>query len=214
MVGIYKIRNNQENMRIIDLTMEISEKTPVFPGDPKQEIRQFATIPGNGWNEKRLTINSHFGTHMDAPFHMLPDGKKLTDFPLEKFVGEAVVIDVRGQREINTDLSAVNKNDIVFFYTGHTDKAGSDTFFENNPVITERTAEKLIEKGVKIVGLDSYTPDNEPYAVHKMLFSHDILIVENLVNLKQLVGKRFECFILPLKIKDADGAPCRVIARI
>ena len=69
---------------IIDLTMSIDEETPVFPGDPKQEIKQYATIKENGWNEKRLTINSHFSTHIDAPFHMLENGKKLTIVTGEK----------------------------------------------------------------------------------------------------------------------------------
>lgn len=198
-------------MEIIDLTMPIDEKTPVFPGDQKQEIKQIATIKENGWNEKRLTISSHFSTHIDAPFHMIEEGKKLTDFPIEKFIGEAIVVDVRNKKQIKFDLRGVKENDIVFFFTGQMDKAYSDAFFQNNPVITKETAQKLIDKKVKIVGLDSYSPDNEPFEVHKVLFKHDILIVENLVNLDKLGGKRFMCYILPLKINDADGAPCRVI---
>ena len=194
--------------------MPIDEKTPVFPGDQKQEIKQIATIKENGWNEKRLCINSHFSTHIDAPFHMLENSKKLTDFPLETFIGEAIVIDSRGQREIKPDLRAVKTNDIVFFFTGYTNKAYSDDFFKNNPIIPKETAQKLIDKKVKIVGLDSYTPDNEPFETHKLLFRHQILIVENLVNLGKLKGKRFMCYILPLKIRDADGAPCRVIGII
>lgn len=199
------------DMGIIDLTMPIDEKTPVFPGDPKQEIKKFATIKKNGWNEKRLTFNSHFSTHIDAPFHMIEDGKKLTDFPIETFIGDAIVIEARNKVKIEPDLSKVRKNDIVFFFTGHTDKAYTDEFFKNNPVISIRTSQELIKKKIKIVGLDSYSPDNEPFEVHKLLFKHDILIVENLVNLGKLNGKRFKCFILPLKIKNADGAPCRVI---
>jgi len=200
-------------MMIIDLTMEIDERTPVFPGDPKPDIRQAATIDKDGWNEKRLTFNSHFGTHIDAPFHMLPEGKKLTDFPPERFIGEAVVIDARGQDEIDSNLEAVKEGDIVFFFTGYSDNVSGD-YFEGGPVITSATAGKLVEKKAKIVGLDSWTPDKAPYDVHKMLFRNDILIVENLVNLGRLIGRRFECFVLPLKIRDADGAPCRVIARL
>lgn len=198
-------------MKIFDLSMPIDERTPTFPGDPKQEIKQVATIRKNGWNEKRLTINSHFSTHIDAPFHMLENGKKLTDFPIETFIGEAIVIDTRNQFEIEPNLDDVKSNDIVFFFTGHTKKAYSENFFKNNPVMTKNTAQKLIDKKIKIVGLDSFTPDNEPFEVHKLFFKHNILIVENLVNLDQLIGKRFKCYILPLKIQDADGAPCRVV---
>jgi len=198
-------------MKIFDLTMPIDERTPTFPGNSKQEIKQVATIRENGWNEKRLTISSHFSTHIDAPFHMLADGKKLTDFPIENFVGRAIVIDAKNQLEIEPNLDDVKPKDIVFFYTGHTKKAYSEDFFQNNPVITKKTAQNLIDKKIKIVGLDSYTPDNEPFEIHKLFFRHNILIVENLVNLGQLAGKRFKCFILPLKIQDADGAPCRVV---
>lgn len=204
-------------MKIIDLTMPIDERTPVFPGDPNQSIEQYATIEKNGWNEKRLTFNSHFGTHIDAPFHMLQDGKKLDDFPIEHFIGKAIVIDAgkkNDKNEIIVRLEEVQEDDIVFFYTGNTEKAYSDLFFKNNPVISLATARELAERKVKIVGLDSYTPDNAPYETHKLLFRHGICIVENLVNLKQLVGKRFTCQVMPLKIAEADGAPCRVVATL
>lgn len=199
---------------IIDLTMTLDENTPTYPGDPKQEIKQLATVEKDGWNEKRLTFNSHFSTHIDAPLHMIKGGKTLTDFPIETFVGEAVVIDVRGQKEIQSDLEMVKENDIVFFLTDHTKKAYDKDFFENNPVITLKTAQKLVDKKIKIVGLDSFTPDNEPFETHKLFFKHDILIVENLINLGELNGKRFKCHILPLNIKNGDGAPCRVIATL
>lgn len=194
--------------------MSISEKTPVFPGDPKPEIKPIATIEKEGWNEKRLTIHSHFSTHIDAPFHMRSNGKKLDEYSIESFIGKAIVIDCRGHNPIQPELSAVQAGDFVFFYTGQTEKAFSAAFFENNPVIDLETAQKLIDKKVSIVGIDSFTPDNAPFETHKLLFKHDIRIVENLVNLKKLVGKRFDCTILPLKIEHADGAPCRIIATL
>lgn len=200
-------------MKVIDLSMLIDEKTPVFSGDSKQEIKQIATITENGWNEKRITFNSHFSTHLDAPLHMLENAKSLSDFPIDYFIGEGIVLDVRGQKEINSNLENVKENDIVFFFTGHTEKAYSQEFFKNNPVITKETAEKLIKKKIKIVGLDSFTPDNSPYLIHKMLLKKNILIVENLVNLNELKG-RFNCYILPLNLKNADGAPCRIIGII
>src|SRR3989338_2813081 len=196
-------------MEIFDLTMSIDERTPTFPGDPKQEIKQIATIGENGWNEKKLTFNSHFSTHIDAPFHMLENGKKLTDFSIETFMGDAIVIEMKNKNEPNLDK--VQAGDIVFFLTGQTKKAYSDNFFKDNLVITKETAQKLINKKVKIVGIDSFSPDNEPFEVHKMFFKNEILIVENLVNLEKLNGKRFKCYIFPLKIQDADGAPCRVV---
>ena len=84
-------------MNIVDLTLPIDIKTPTFPGGPKPEIKQVATIRVDGWNEKRITIGSHFSTHIDAPFHMLEEGKKLDDYPIDKFIGEAMVIDVKNK---------------------------------------------------------------------------------------------------------------------
>ena len=199
-------------MKILDLSMPIDEKTPTFPGGPKPEIKQIATIQKNGCNEKRLAINSHFSTHIDAPSHMIVNGKTLNDYPIEKFIGEGIALDVSGQKEIETDLHSVRQGDIVFFVTLHSDKMYERDYFTSNPVLTPKTAQGLVEKQIKIVGLDAPTPDNHPYTLHKLFFMHDILIVENLVNLKKLAGKRFQCYVLPLKIQDADGAPCRVIA--
>ena len=199
-------------MKVIDLSMPIDERTPVFPGGPKQVIEQLATIEKTDCNEKRLSFNSHFSTHMDAPAHMLTNGKTLTDYAVDKFVGECIVLDVRGQKEINANLDTVNEGDIVFFFTAHSDKAYDKDYFTTNPVISPKTAQALVYKKIKMVGLDAPTPDNEPYTLHKLFFKNDILIVENIVNLKKLAGKRFMCYVLPLKIHKADGAPCRVIA--
>ena len=200
-------------MKVFDLSMDVDENTPVFPGDQKQELTQKAFIEKDGWNEKRLSFNSHFSTHIDAPLHMIDGGKSLSDFPVEYLTGEAICIDVHGQKTIESALEGVKANDIVFFYTGKTEQP-LENLYEDYPVLSRQTAEKLVETKVKIVGLDSWGPDGEPFSIHKILLGRNILIVENLVNLAPLAGKRFECFILPLKIRGGDGAPCRVIARL
>ncbi|MBI4173997.1 MAG: cyclase family protein [Candidatus Aenigmarchaeota archaeon] len=199
---------------IIDLTLSIDNKTPNWPGDPEIVIRQFSTAEKDGIGKKVLTFHSHFATHIDAPSHMLANGKTLSDYPMEKFVGAAIVLDARGQQEVEANLGSVKEGDIVFFLTAHSDKVYEKSYFANNPVLSPKTAQELVAKKIKMVGLDAPTPDNEPYALHKLFFKHDILIIENLVNLKGLVGKRFQCYVLPLKIQDGDGAPCRVIAAI
>lgn len=201
-------------MNIIDLTMTINETTPVYPGDPKPEFTRVATCEKDGWNEHRICINTHFGTHIDAPWHMLRDGKRLSDFTLEKFIGRAVLFDVREQKEINTNLDVVQEGDILLLRTDYTQYANSLDFFKNNPVISKELARKIVDKKISIVGIDSYTPDNEPFEIHKFLLSHDILILENLVNLDKIKVESFMIFILPLKLDKIDGSPCRVFAQI
>lgn len=198
----------------IDLTLPIDERIPVFPGDPKPEIKQISTIREKGWNEKQLTISSHFSTHIDAPNHMIANGKTLSDYPIASFIAEAVVFDVRGQSIIDVNVDIVKPRDFVFFWTNHIHHIYDSTYFENNPVLSEKTVLKLIEKEISILGIDSFTPDNEPFECHKELFSHDIRIVENLVHLDKIPQQRFLCYIFPLHVKEADGAPCRVVAEV
>ena len=204
-----------EKMKIIDLTMQIDGQTPVYPGDPKPRIWQKSTVAKNGFNTKGLEISSHFGTHIDAPFHIFEKGKKLDDFPLSTFIGKAVVLDARksnAKKEIIADTSAVQGADFVFFCTGNSKGCFSENYFGNSTSISLQTARELVAKKVKIVGIDCLSPDNEPFETHKELLGNDILILENLVNLEGLIGKKFECIIMPLKIAQADGAPCRVVA--
>ena len=172
---------------IIDLTMEFGENTPVYPGDPKPLFQQSATIEKNGYNAKKITFETHFSTHIDAPFHMIPDGKKLSEFPIETFTGRGMVFDGNPEK--------IDEGDIVFF----------------QGKITEETAKELIRKKVKMVGTDQMSPDDSPYPVHKLLLQNNILIVENLTNLDKIIGKRCTFFVLPLKI-NGDAAPCRAIA--
>lgn len=198
----------------IDLTLPIDEHIPVFPGDPPAEIKQISTIIEKGWNEKQLVITSHFATHIEAPLHMVENGKTLSDYPIDSFFGEAIVFDVRGQLIIDVNVDIVKPHDIVFFRTDHVNHIYEPTYFENNPVFSKETIENLIKKEISIIGIDSFTPDNEPYSLHKKLFHHDIRIVENLMHLDQIPSQRFFCYIFPLNIKEADGAPCRVVAQV
>ena len=195
-------------MQILDLTMPLDSETPVYPGEPKAQFLEAATLATKGWNETRMQISSHFGTHIDAPSHMFADGKKLSDFPVSAFLGSAIVLELNAP----LGLALVRKGDIVFLYTGHTDKMPGKEFFENNPVIPLPIATKLAEAGVRMVGIDSYSIDNPPFEIHKLLLRKNILIAENLMNLKTLVGKRFTAYALPLHLKSGDGAPCRAIA--
>ena len=199
---------------IIDLTMEVSEKTPAFPGEPGFQAAPLSKMDVCGIASCRLTFNSHFSTHIDAPSHMIKGGKNLEDYPIEAFVGKATIVDVRGKNKIQKgDVPDLNEAPFCLFRTDHSKKAFQKDYFKNNPVLTPDAAQALIDQKVKIVGIDSFTPDNEPYTVHKILFKKDILILENLVNLEK-IGNRCRLIVAPLNLRNADGAPTRVIAEI
>ncbi len=197
-------------MKIIDLSVPINEKTPVYPGDPKHEINQTANIDEQGWNECRLTFNTHFSTHIDAPYHMIKNGKKLSEYPLDKLIGEGVMLDVRNGFDLDI-LDSVEKDSIVLLWTGQSEKLYT-SYFENANFVPKEFAEKLVKLNVKLIGIDSFSPDEPPFEVHKILLKNDVLIVENLTNLDKLANKKFRVFILPLKLENTDGAPCRAIA--
>ncbi len=195
---------------IIDLTMPISKDIPLYTPDRAPEITQIASIAKDGWNEHEVRITTHVSTHIDAPYHFISNGKKLDEFDIEKFVGNGVLVDCRKQKVVEKINAKIAKGDIVLFYTGQSKKNKND-YGKDAPVISSSLAKELVKKKIKMIGIDAFSPDNEPYEVHSMLLKNDVLIVENLVNLDKLIAKRFQVFVLPLKL-DLDGAPCRVIA--
>jgi kynurenine formamidase len=201
-------------MKLVDLTMQLNAQTPLWPGDPTPEFRQMANVRQDGYTKYEITINNHFGTHIDAPWHMLAKGKKLTDFPLQRFIGVAKLFNVTGQKEIDISLERVKRNDIVILRTDHSRRAYEADYFQSNPVISRTLALGLARKGISIIGLDSCTPDNTPFDLHKIFFRKNILILENLINLDKINRPEFTIYIMPIKYDQIDGAPCRVIARI
>lgn len=204
-------------MHLIDLTHTFGDNMPVYPGDPPSELKQIATIETEGYVDHQLQTALHVGTHIDAPLHMLAGGKKISDFGPEKFFGRGVLVDVRGQFPIEPTAlqgATLAPGDIVLFSTGLSRQYGQPTYFETYPELTPAAADVLIAAGVSIVGFDTPSPDRPPFATHKLLLKHDVLIIENLTNLEQLIGiPQFTIIALPAKL-DAEAAPVRVIAQV
>lgn len=205
-------------MRIIDLTYSIKEDMPVFPGTGQPKLEVAMTMETDGFREKLLTMYSHTGTHMDAPSHMLENGKNLDDFPIHHFVGEALVIDCRAfKEEIPLEhLKQYNLSEIdfVLLKTGWGEKWGTETYFNNFPALTADAAEYLASLHLKGLGVDCISVDrmnNKNFDVHKILMKKDMVMIENLANLHELDGQ-FTLHVLPLNIYKADGSPIRAIA--
>ncbi|HMS50059.1 MAG TPA: cyclase family protein [Candidatus Saccharibacteria bacterium] len=202
---------------IIDLSMPVNEGTVVFPGDAKPVFEQAGTLETVGFVDHVVHMNNHLGTHIDAPDHMLKKGRLLSDYPIDRFVCEATCIDARGQAVLTADLLNgidVQPNDAVLFYTARGDDYTQQSYATDYPAIDLNLAKLLVEKGVKLVGVDMISFDHEePYPIHKALLDNDILLIENLVNLKTVVGKRFRLYALPVKL-ELHAAPARVVAEL
>ena len=201
---------------IIDLTHLIEDRMPSYPGDTITELIQSKFLGKDFHSNHQLTINMHAGTHIDGPMHLLNSMEYINEFPLETFMGDGVLIDARGDKEIiykEKYETIIKKSQIVLINTGFSSLFGQPEYFNEHPVITLEFAEFLVRKQIKMVGLDMPSPDKYPFEMHKCLFNGEILIAENLTNLNKLVDvNEFEVIALPLNIK-ADSSIARVIAR-
>lgn len=195
---------------IIDLSVTLSESTPVYPGDPAPRIRRDTTVTENGYLGHTLTLGTHNGTHIDAPAHMIEGAATLGQISLETFVGPGKLVDGFSLEAVKA--AGVEAGDIVLFNTGTYKRFRENDYFTDFPVMPMEVADYLVEAGVKLVGIDTGSADKEDgFPIHKRLLGAGIPIIETLTNLDALQSKRFDVYALPLK-SDLDGAPARVIA--
>jgi kynurenine formamidase len=202
-------------MNLIDLTVPLNEQTPVYPGDPATRIKPQGTLATDGSNDHYISVGTHVGTHIDAPLHMLADGKNLDAMPVEQFVGKGVYVKVENRQFDLEKLRAadIKQGDIVLFHTGLDEHYHDPAYYSDFPEMPAEVAEYLVTKQIKMVGFDMSGPDHPPFKIHKILLGASILIIENLTNLAELAGKNFTVYALPVKLQ-LDGAPARVIAQI
>lgn len=203
---------------IVDLTHEITDGMPVYPGDSETRLAQTRFLTQDSHSNYELSINMHTGTHIDGPRHMLDTPAYLNDFPLESFIGEGCLIDVSREPDViryrQEYEQMMAEKQIVLFHTGHSKYFGEPTYFDKHPVLDLAVAELIVRSNVKMIGLDTPSPDRYPFAVHRYLFEHGVLILENLTRLDQLLtAKSFEVIALPLNVK-ADSSIARVVARV
>ena len=202
---------------LIDLSYEIYEGMPVYPGDLEVELINDKKINRDGYCSHNLKMGMHTGTHLDLPAHMLEDVRNAADISLDSICGQAKMIYAAGQKIIKAKpeyRKLIAKNDIVLIYTGFEKEYGSREYYEEHPLISEELADLLISKEIKLLGFDMPSPDQKPFKIHQKLFENDIFILENLCNLEKMLGlKSFKLFVFPLKVR-AEAAPCRVAAEV
>ncbi len=189
---------------IVDLSRPLGEDTPVYPGDPEVKVRPWAFIDRDGYYMNVLRLGEHSGTHVDAPAHIVPGGKTIDEMPLEKFIGEGIVLDVRdGEGPVKLDElpDSGYYNRIILLLTGGRELSPEAALF-------------LVAEGVKAVGTDAMSIGDE--TVHTIFLTAEVPIFENLdpTGLEQLLGKTFTFIGIPLKIEGGSGSPVRAIAML
>jgi arylformamidase len=207
---------------IIDLSHIIKEGMPVYPGTEPPLIIDANTLEKEGFAEKKITLYSHTGTHMDAPCHIIEGAASLDELDIGHFAGSAIVLDVSGASSGNIGLDLlmgfeqkIEGMAFVILSTGWSRFWGTDQYFSTYPVLTVEAAEWLSGFSLKGVGIDTISMDKTgsiSMPVHKAFLNKNIVIIENLTNLEMISGHVFTFCCLPLRIEASDGSPLRAIA--
>lgn len=202
-------------MKIIDISREISEEMVVYKNREHKKIKRtiVAEHEKNHFHESRLDIDMHCGTHMDAPLHMIENGKTIEQLSLNRFVGECKVFDLTHIEEkiFKKDIMHldIQKDDRIIFKTKN---SYDDTYNLNFVYIEEDAAEFLVNCHIQTIGIDamSVERDKPGHPTHKILLGNGIGVLEDL-QLKEVEEGKYFLVALPLKIKDAEGSPIRAI---
>lgn len=205
-------------MKITDLTLTYEE------GMRGVEFETAKTKAVDGWNAKTLHLYSHAGTHMDAPFHFDVNDQTIDEIEVRRFVCESwiIPIDAHPKQKIKLEdlgvfADLIQKGDGVVLHTEWSSFVSEDKYRTELPGIHEDLANWFVEKGINMLAVEppsiaDVMDIEEVTKIHEILLGGDVIIVEGLTNLDELSKEKVKLIALPLKIKDGDGAPARVIA--
>jgi arylformamidase len=205
------------DVRVIDISVSNRPGMHVYPGDPPLVVEAVRrTARGDVCNLSRLSMGSHTGTHVDAPYHFLAAGPPLGGVPLDRMVGEAVVADLRGRAVL--DASALRDvpagdGDILLCRTDNSALWAAPEFQRDFVHLTEDAAVDLVERGVRAFGLDYLSIErfgSTAFPVHHRLLGAGVFVIEGL-DLSDVEPGRYTLVCLPLKFPDLDGAPARAV---
>lgn len=209
-------------MKVTDLTHLISSDMPVFPGTEQPIFEKANTLEKDGFQEAKITMYSHTGTHIDAPAHMLSDGPYLDNLAIDHFIGEATILDFSSGEIKLIDLDSlkpyedkIKSVEFLIIKTGWSKYWGDKKYYEDFPSLSEASAKWLSEFNLKGIGIDAISIDNmksTTFEVHKILMPKNILIIENLTNLDSIRKEYFTLSVMPLKNENADGSPVRAFS--
>ncbi len=206
-------------MRIYDISLTISPEIPTWPGDPAVVVERAEKIEaGAQSNTSRLEMSAHTGTHVDAPYHFIATGNTVESLELRVLTGRAYVLHLPEAEVITAEVldgaGIPPRTRRVLFRTRNSDywANGEKTFQRDFVAISGDGAEYLVNRGVKLVGVDylSVAPFTDSVPTHKTLLKAGVVIVEGL-DLSKVSQGRYAFYCLPLKIKGSDGAPARAI---
>jgi len=209
-------------MEIFDLTHIMSSDMPVYPGTEQPSFDVDYTIENDGFMEKKITIYSHTGTHIDAPAHLITGFNTLDQFEINHFYGDALLLDFENSKKKEIELEdlkphskMIKEMDFLLINTGWGKFWGNEKYYSGYKVLTTSAAKWLGECNLKGVGLDAMSVDNadsQDFPIHKILLNNSMIIIENLNNLSNIPVDCFKFSCFPLSMEGADGSPVRAVA--
>lgn len=216
-------------MKIYDLTFETETEMPTCgtPWHQTVEISRMGSVENVGRNTSRIVLGSHSGTHMDAPFHFINDGNTIESLDFNLMWGKITVVDFRskGQGDVVTlaDVKDLEIKERMLFAFGWYHNWKTEKYYKGFPYFETAAVKYLLEKGLRVMALDTPSPDDGSAILikgesdspnHIALLQKEAVVIEYLNNTDVLVGgKEYEMVSLPLKLKGSDGSPARVLIK-
>jgi arylformamidase len=207
-------------MTIYDISLTLSPKLPVWPGEPAVKMTQTASMDaGDEYNATHLNLSAHTGTHLDAPHHFLNNHRTIESLPLDVLTGPCYVVQLPDDvdeisAEVLERISLPTSATRILFGTRNSKlwAQGETEFQENFVAISPDGAEWLVTRGVQLVGIDylSVASYSDPVPTHQVLLGAGVIVLEGL-DLSQVPRGFYDLYCLPLKLAGADGAPARAI---
>jgi kynurenine formamidase len=215
--------------RIVDLSYMLHDGMTTYPvhWSPPFEIIQLGRHGIEGRESRKLTMGTHTGTHVDAPRHFIPSGATIDQLPLDIFVGAATVVDFTYAAplqemqvaDFEKQLGSRRPERLIMRFDW-SDHWGNIKFYTEQPFLSDAAAHWLVERGIRLLGMDTPQADSPKNGrgaerdspVHKILLGAGIIKLEYMTNLRELRATEVELIALPIKIREADGAPVRCVA--
>ena len=230
--------DKKKNIRLIDLSQEIYEGAPVFPGHPQTKITVVDTFEGTrkrftenyGYTAEKIELSTHGTTHVDAISHIddRPGALSIEKIPLSWFYTPGICIDLSHvppkayytvemiQEALRKDGLEIQSGDTVLLYSGHYARTyPTPAYLTDYPGLSREAAEWIYGKGVKNIGQDAPSHDSAlttSFPAHQVCKEMGTLNMENLGDLSPVAGKRFQFIAFPLRIRSGSGSPIRAVA--
>jgi len=214
----------------IDVTLPLNQTIPQLdpkysppdsPVNPPNGYRIFDVDNGDPVTMSRIEINSHDGTHIDAPLHFIVGGQTIDTMPVETTVGPVRVIEIKDEKQVTVrELEPFNikEGERIFLKTRNSGRVYTKTYWDEDfVIITPEAAGYLAGRKVRLIGFDYMTiagtdPRDSVSRVHKAFLSNGVFILEGL-DLNGVAPGDYDLICLPLRLEKGDAGPCRVCIR-